>query len=63
MQSINTGAGALPAGLWLSETEEIMYMRANYEHVVGGADSESFHLINPDEGPGQEFSLFLIRSS
>lgn len=45
-----------------SGSEEVMYMRANYEHVVGSADSESFHLINPDESPGQELSIFLLRS-
>ena len=42
--------------------EELLYMRAHYEHVVGSADSESFHLINPDESPGQELSVFLLRS-
>ncbi|GKV10060.1 hypothetical protein SLEP1_g21479 [Rubroshorea leprosula] len=63
MQSINVGAGVIPAGFRSSDSEEIMYMRANYEHVVGSADSESFHLINPDECPGQELSVFLIRSS
>ncbi|KAI9152883.1 hypothetical protein LWI28_002480 [Acer negundo] len=65
MQSMTVGAGVIPAGLGSSgsDTEEIMYMRANYEHVVGSADSESFHLINPDESSGQEFSVFLLRSS
>ncbi|KAK3226283.1 hypothetical protein Dsin_006145 [Dipteronia sinensis] len=63
MQSMTVGAGVIPAGLGSSgsDTEEIMYMRANYEHVVGSADSESFHLINPDESSGQEFSVFLLR--
>lgn len=65
MQSMTVGAGAIPAGFGSSDSdssEEIMYMRANYEHVIGGVDSESFHLINPDECPGQEFSVFLLRS-
>ncbi|PIN11674.1 hypothetical protein CDL12_15721 [Handroanthus impetiginosus] len=65
MQNITVGAGVIPCGLGLesgSGSEEIMYMRANYECVVGSSDSESFHLINPDEGPGQELSVFLLRS-
>ncbi|EPS61184.1 hypothetical protein M569_13617, partial [Genlisea aurea] len=56
MQNVTVGAGVIPF------PEEIIYMRANYEFVVGSADSESFHLINPDDGPGQELSIFLIRS-
>lgn len=64
MQSMTVGAGVIPSGLVSgTESEEVMYMRANYECIIGGADSESFHLINPDEGPGQEFSIFLLRST
>ncbi|XP_030481173.1 protein MIZU-KUSSEI 1 [Cannabis sativa] len=63
MQSTTVGAGVMPSGFGSSDSEEIMYMRANYEHVVGNADSESFHLINPDECPGQELSVFLLRSA
>lgn len=64
MQSMTVGAGVIPAefGSTGSDPEEIMYMRANYEHVIGSADSESFHLINPDECSGQELSVFLLRS-
>ncbi|GER55867.1 hypothetical protein STAS_33555 [Striga asiatica] len=60
MQNITVGAGVLPVGL--EPGPEIMYMRANYECVVGSADSESFHLINPDGGPSQELSVFLMRT-
>lgn len=67
MESTTVGAGALPAGFGFgSGTSDsdgpVMYMRANYEHVIGSADSESFHLINPDQCPGQELSVFLLRS-
>ncbi|XP_052173875.1 protein MIZU-KUSSEI 1 [Diospyros lotus] len=63
MQSITVGAGVIPGGSGSGESkEELMYMRANYECVVGGPDSESFHLINLDECPGQELSIFLLRS-
>ncbi|KAB1200641.1 Protein MIZU-KUSSEI 1 [Morella rubra] len=63
MQSTTVGAGVIPGGFGSPGSEEVIYMRANYEHVVGNGDSESFHLINPDEYPGQEFSMFLIRST
>lgn len=63
MQCVTVGAGVLPSGFGsMPGSEELMYMRANYEHVVGSADSESFHLINPDECPGQELSIFLLRT-
>ncbi|KAL2336538.1 hypothetical protein Fmac_010984 [Flemingia macrophylla] len=59
MQCVTVGAGVIPSGFG---SEDLMYMRANFEHVVGNADSESFHLINPDECPAQELSVFLLRS-
>ncbi|XP_050212668.1 protein MIZU-KUSSEI 1 [Mercurialis annua] len=63
MQSTTVGAGVIPAGFGsLGNSEEIMYMRANYEHAIGSANTESFHLINLDEGVGQEFSVFLMRT-
>ncbi|KAK9290484.1 hypothetical protein L1049_008654 [Liquidambar formosana] len=65
MQSMTIGAGVIPSvsGFGSSEGDsELMYMRANYEYVVGSSDSASFHLINPDECPGQELGVFLMRS-
>lgn len=65
MSSTTVGAGVMPIRSGLgsgSVSEEVMYMRANYEHMVGSADSESFYLINPDECPSQELSVFLLRS-
>ncbi|XVE61958.1 hypothetical protein DITRI_Ditri06bG0080300 [Diplodiscus trichospermus] len=62
MKSTTVGAGVIPAGFVLSGSEEIMYMRANYEHAIANADSESFHLVNPDDCAGQELSVFLMRS-
>ncbi|GAB2277942.1 hypothetical protein Dimus_012641 [Dionaea muscipula] len=63
MQSITVGAGVLPPEADSDpDLGEMVYMRANYEWVVGGPDSESFHLINPDDCSGQELSVFLLRS-
>ncbi|KAK8708908.1 hypothetical protein V6N13_059943 [Hibiscus sabdariffa] len=39
----------LPASFGSLDSEEIMYMRANYEHVIGNSDYELFHLVNRDE--------------
>ncbi|EOA28801.1 hypothetical protein CARUB_v10025033mg [Capsella rubella] len=68
LESMTVGAGVLPSGSGSgesgdSDTDEVMYMRANYEHVVGSSDSESFHLINPDANSAQELSIFLLRTS
>ncbi|PIA54571.1 hypothetical protein AQUCO_00900854v1 [Aquilegia coerulea] len=62
MQSTTVGAGVIPM-VNVGEEGELIYMRANYERVIGSANSESFYLINPDGGMGQEFSVFLMRSS
>lgn len=61
MQNTTVGAGVIPSGPG-SGSKEILYMRANFEHIVGSAHSESFHLMNPEEGPSQELSVFLMRS-
>lgn len=67
LESMTVGAGVLPSGSGSgsgeSDLDEVMYMRANYEHVVGSSDSESFHLINPDANSAQELSIFLLRTS
>ncbi|XP_010528557.1 PREDICTED: LOW QUALITY PROTEIN: protein MIZU-KUSSEI 1 [Tarenaya hassleriana] len=64
LQSTTIGAGVLPSGSGSEpDPDEVMYMRANYEHVVGNSDSESFHLINPDVNSAQELSIFLLRTS
>lgn len=55
MQSVSVGAGVLPDG-------DLMYMRASFDRVVGSADSESFHMINPNGSSGQQLSIFLLRS-
>lgn len=41
---------------------ELMYLRASFERVIGSADSESFHMINPVGSSSQELSIFLLRS-
>nr|XP_043620186.1 protein MIZU-KUSSEI 1 [Erigeron canadensis] len=68
LQSTTNGAGVIPSNNNGNgngnNVGELIYMRANYECIVGGPDSESFHLINPDGclGNNQELSIFLMRS-
>ncbi|KAK1306801.1 hypothetical protein QJS10_CPA10g00028 [Acorus calamus] len=57
MKSVSVGAGVIPG-----EEEEMMYLRARFERVVGSVDSESFHMINPVGSSGQELSVFFMRS-
>ncbi|CAA6670938.1 unnamed protein product [Spirodela intermedia] len=61
MQSVSVGAGVLPAESKAAEGD-LMYLRASFERVIGSADSESFHLINPVGSSGQQLSIFLLRS-
>ncbi|XP_041022049.1 protein MIZU-KUSSEI 1-like [Juglans microcarpa x Juglans regia] len=68
MQTVSVGAGVLPAAAAnKSEVEgdggdQLLYLRAGFERVIGSHDSESFHMINPVGSSGQELSIFLLRS-
>lgn len=64
MGSVAVGAGIIGGSKELNcgDDNEIMYLRANFERVCGSPNSESFHLIDPDESIGQELSIFLYRS-
>ncbi|MFS7943435.1 putative protein MIZU-KUSSEI 1-like, plant [Helianthus anomalus] len=73
VQSSTVGAGVIPSfgfgvdsGVDQGEGGELIYMRGYYEWIVGGPDSESFHLVNLDgclgQGQGQDLSIFLMRT-
>ncbi|KAK6160906.1 hypothetical protein DH2020_004287 [Rehmannia glutinosa] len=59
MQSVSVGAGVLPKP---EDDGDLLYLRATFDRVIGSADSESFHMINPVGSSGQELSVFLLRS-
>lgn len=63
LEPISMGAGVLPAEKEEGEGEgdEIMYMRAKFERVVGSRDSEAFYMMNPDSNGAPELSLYLLR--
>lgn len=60
IRSMSAGAGVLVDGG--GGGDEVLYMRACYERVVGSRDSVSYHLINPGGSPEQELSVFLLRT-
>ncbi|KAK4804691.1 hypothetical protein SAY86_004508 [Trapa natans] len=64
MRSVSAGAGVIPVGPKGGEAGDgdLLYLRAGFDRVVGSADSESFHMINPVGSSGQELSIFLLRS-
>ncbi|KAL6006920.1 hypothetical protein ACLOJK_032416 [Asimina triloba] len=65
VEPVSMGAGVLPFpgnnGAGDGPENEIMYMRARFERVVGSKDSEAFYMINPDGSGGPELSIFFIR--
>ncbi|KAF8097185.1 hypothetical protein N665_0293s0035 [Sinapis alba] len=68
---ITMGAGVLPAAATVgedgneavgSEKGELMYMRAQFERVIGSRDSEAFYMMNPDgSSGGPELSVYFLR--
>ncbi|KAL4559374.1 hypothetical protein LXL04_031512 [Taraxacum kok-saghyz] len=62
VEPISMGAGVLPAEKTVAgEDDEIMYMRAKFERVVGSRDSEAFYMMNPDSNGTPELSVYLLR--
>ncbi|KAF9596898.1 hypothetical protein IFM89_037683 [Coptis chinensis] len=66
VQSVSAGAGVIPIdknkittnGM---EGDQLMYMRAKFERVVGNRNSEAYYMMNPDGLGGPELSIFLLR--
>ncbi|XP_015075915.1 protein MIZU-KUSSEI 1-like [Solanum pennellii] len=67
MQSIIVGAGIIHGKKGVvkkdnDNDDDLMYLRGKFERVHGFNDSESFHLVDPEENMGQELSIFFLRS-
>lgn len=60
LEPVSMGAGVLPAND-ANPDEEIMYMRAKFERIVGSRDSEAFYMMNPDCNGAPELSIYLLR--
>ncbi|XP_065876333.1 protein MIZU-KUSSEI 1-like [Euphorbia lathyris] len=61
LNSVEVGAGTI-SGKELKSDDELMYLRANFARVSGSSQAQSFHLIDPDGGIGQELSISFFRS-
>uniref|UniRef100_A0A7N0V7Y3 Protein MIZU-KUSSEI 1 n=1 Tax=Kalanchoe fedtschenkoi TaxID=63787 RepID=A0A7N0V7Y3_KALFE len=64
VEPISMGAGVLPGnpeGENSEQPDEIMYMRAKFERIVGSRDSEAFYMMNPDSNGAPELSVYLLR--
>ncbi|XP_074277994.1 protein MIZU-KUSSEI 1 [Silene latifolia] len=63
VEPISMGAGVLPGfnGSGSGTDGELMYMRAQFERVVGSRDSEAFYMVNPDCHGAPELSIYLLR--
>ncbi|KAI3463784.1 hypothetical protein Pfo_020447 [Paulownia fortunei] len=58
VEPISMGAGVLPES---EGEEEVIYMRAKFERVVGSTDSEALYMVNPDNNAAPELSIYLLR--
>ncbi|XP_051124213.1 protein MIZU-KUSSEI 1 [Andrographis paniculata] len=62
LRGVSMGAGVLPGPDKDSDAgDQMTYVRARFERVVGSKDSESFYMINPDGASAQELSIFFLR--
>ncbi|PIM97675.1 hypothetical protein CDL12_29851 [Handroanthus impetiginosus] len=58
VEPISMGAGVLPES---EGEEEVIYMRAKFERVVGSVDSEALYMVNPDNKAAPELSIYMLR--
>lgn len=64
LRGVSMGAGVLPerSGEDGEGGDQLTYMRARFERVVGSKDSEALYMISPDGAPGPDLSIFLVRA-
>ncbi|KAK9912588.1 hypothetical protein M0R45_036446 [Rubus argutus] len=61
LHAVSMGAGVIPNDDAELPDGELMYMRAQFERVIGSKDSETYYMINPDGNNGPELSVFFVR--
>lgn len=66
LHAVSMGAGVLPSELMSSDhqaqdIDQLMYMRTQFERMIGSKDSETYHMMNPDNNDGPELSIFFVR--
>lgn len=71
LRGVSMGAGVLPPSpISPSDQalqtapefgEELTYIRARFDRVIGSKDSEALYMINPDGATGPDLSIFFLR--
>ncbi|OIS97268.1 PREDICTED: protein MIZU-KUSSEI 1-like [Nicotiana attenuata] len=64
LKAVSMGAGVLPPTKSDMEghvDDEMAYMRAHFERVVGSKDSETLYMLSPDGSSEPELSIFFVR--
>ncbi|KAL9224404.1 hypothetical protein vseg_000439 [Gypsophila vaccaria] len=64
LKVITMGIAVLPASEFCDgddPDDELPYVRAHFEHVIGSKDSETFYMICPDGNNVPEVSIFFVR--
>lgn len=63
LKAVSMGVGVLPIGS--SDVEgndgELAYFRAQFEHMVGSKDSETFYMLSPEANAEPELTVFFVR--
>ncbi|KAL8133127.1 protein MIZU-KUSSEI 1-like [Apium graveolens] len=63
LKAVSMGVGVLPAHNPEMEgpDNEMAYLRAHFDRVVGSRDSETLYMLSPDGNNGPELSIFFVR--
>ncbi|XP_055818265.1 protein MIZU-KUSSEI 1 [Solanum dulcamara] len=63
LKAVSMGAGVLPprSDVEGHVDDEMTYMRAHFERVVGSKDSETLYMLSPDGKSEPELSIFFVR--
>lgn len=62
LKAMSIGVGVLPWKSWGEGGEEMVYMRADFNRVVGSKNSETLHMLSPDGNyNGPQFSILFVR--
>lgn len=62
LKAVSMGAGVLPGNAEAEgQDDELAYIRAHFERVVGSKDSETLYMLSPEGNNGPELSIFFVR--
>ncbi|KAK1403761.1 Protein MIZU-KUSSEI [Heracleum sosnowskyi] len=63
LKAVSMGAGVFPGANPEMEgpENEMAYLRAHFDRVVGSRDSETLYMLSPDGNSGPELSIYFVR--